>query len=165
MNQRREIKAEQVAEIITAQGKNKDKNVDRRLQAVLMYAQGAKREEIMQRTGYSQNHIYDLAKNYCEQGLGALVDNHYPGNHRNMNREEEALFLKEYEERAAAGEMVDVREIKADYAEKVGHETKSRGQIYALLERNEWRKVQPRSKHPKTASEAEREASKKLTNA
>jgi len=164
MGKRREISIEQVAEITAARAKNKDKNVDRRLQAVLMYAQGAKRAEIMQRTGYSQNYIYDLAKNYCEQGLGALVENHYPGNHRNMSREEEALFLKGYEERAAAGEMVDVREIKADYAKKIGRETRSRGQIYALLERNEWRKVQPRSQHPKAASEADREASKKLTN-
>ena len=50
MGKRREINAEQVAEIIAAQGKNKDKNVDRRLQAVLMYAQGAKRAEIMGRS-------------------------------------------------------------------------------------------------------------------
>jgi len=125
-----------------------------------MYAQGAKRAEIMQRTGYSQNHIYDLAKNYCEQGLGALVENHYPGNHRNMSREEEALFLKDFEERAAAGEMIDVREIKAGYVEKTGRETKSRGHIYTLLARNDWRKVMPRSKHPNQASEEEQDLAK-----
>jgi transposase len=158
-----EFSAEQVAEIETAREKNKEKNVERRLKAVLLYAQGEKRKNIVQITGYDANWICALASRYQREGLGALVENHYPGNHRNLSREEEALFLKGYEDRAAAGEMVDVREIKADYAEKVGRETRSRGHIYALLERHEWRKVQPRSQHPKAASEADREASKKLT--
>jgi hypothetical protein len=77
-----------------------------------------------------------------------------------MSREEEALFLKEFEERAAAGEMVDVREIKAGYAKKIGRETRSNGHIYTLLERNEWRKVMPRSKHPNQASEEEQALAK-----
>jgi transposase len=80
-----------------------------------------------------------------------------------MSREEEALFLKGYEERAAAGEIVDTREIKADYAAKVGRETRSNGHIYTLLERHGWRSVMPRSKHPNKASEEAIEASKKLT--
>ena len=163
MKKRMTISAEQVAEIKAAQSKNKDKNVDRRLQVLLMYAQGAKREEIQQRTGYTQNHIYDIAALYRDKGLPALVENHYPGNHRNMSREEEAAFLKQYEERAAAGEIIDTREIKADYAEKVGRETRSNGHIYTLLQRHDWRMVMPRSKHPNKADEATVEASKKLT--
>jgi len=155
MGKRMRFSEEQVAEMEAAQEKNKNKNVDRRLQALLMYARGAKSEEIRQRTGYSQNHIYDIAAQYREQGLGALAENHYPGNHRNMSREEEGRFLKQYAEKAAAGEMVDVREIKADYAEKVGRESRRHGHIYTLLERRDWRKVMPRSKHPNQASEEE----------
>ena len=163
MGKRMTISAEQVAEIETARAKNKDKNVERRLVALLMYAQGAKNAEIRQRTEYSQNHIYDIAALYRDNGLPALVENHYPGNHRNMSREEEALFLKGYEDRAAAGEIVDTREIKADYAAKLGRETRSRGHIYTLLKRHGWRSVMPRSKHPNKASEEAIEASKKLT--
>jgi transposase len=163
MGKRMTISAEQVAEIEAARKKNKDKNVDRRLQALLLYAQGEKRDGIAHITGYSKNHICDIAVAYRDQGLPALVENHYPGNHRNMSREEEALFLKGYEDRAAAGEMVTVKEIKLDYAEKVGRETRSNGQIYALLERHDWRKKMPRSKHPNKASDEEIEASKKLT--
>jgi len=147
--------AEQVAEIETARKKNTNKNVERRLLAVMLYAQGMKREDIAQRTGYSKNHICDLAKAYRDKGLGALVENHYPGNHRNMSFEQEAQFLKGYEEKAATGQMVDVREMKADYAEKVGRETRSNGHIYTLLARHGWHKVMPRSKHPNQASEEE----------
>ena len=113
MGKRMAFSVEQVAEIEAARQKNKDKNVERRLKAVLLYAQGEKRKTIAQITGYDANWICALAARYQREGLGALVDNHYPGNHRNMSREEEALFLKGYEDRAAAGEMVDVREIKA----------------------------------------------------
>jgi transposase len=155
MLKRKTYTEEQVAEIEAARAKNKDKNVERRLFAVLLYAQGASREEIKQRTGYAINYITDLAKKYRDKGLGALVDNHHTGNHRNMSREEEALFLKGFEERAAAGEMIDVREIKEAYEKKVGRATKSRGHIYTLLARNDWRKVMPRGKHPNQASEEE----------
>ena len=86
MGKRMTISEEQMAEIEAAQEKNKDKNVERRLQALQMYARGARREEIEQRTGYSQNHIYDIAAIYRDKGLGGLVENHYglqnvPGAH------------------------------------------------------------------------------------
>ena len=155
MLKRKTYTEEQVAEIEAARAKNKDKNVERRLLAVLLYAQSVEREEIAQRTGYAINHITDLAKKYRDNGLGALTGNHYAGNHRNLSRKEEALFLKGFEERAAAREMVDVREIKEAYEKKVGRATKSHGHIYTLLARNEWRKVMPRSKHPNQASEEE----------
>jgi transposase len=163
MRKRMGFMADQVAEIQSAKRKNRDKNVDRRLKAILLYAQGEKSKTIAEATGYTESCIYAMAARYRREGIGALVENHYAGNHRNMSHEEEALFLKGYEERSASGEIVDVREIKADYAKKVGRETRSRGQIYALLKRHGWRKVMPRSRHPKAASEAEREASKKLT--
>jgi hypothetical protein len=76
MRKRMTINTEQVAEIEAARAKNKDKNVERRLLALLLYAQGAKRMEIEQRTGYSQNHIYDIASLYRDKGLPALVENH-----------------------------------------------------------------------------------------
>ncbi len=43
----------------------------------------------------------------------------------------------------------------------VGHSVGS-GQIYYVLERHGWRKIMPRSKHPKKANEGAIEASKKL---
>jgi len=45
---------------------------------------------------------------------------------------------------------------------KVGHRISS-GQIYRVLHRHDWRKVMPRSRHPKKASEEVIATSKKLT--
>ena len=144
--------------------KNQNKHIDKRLQVVILRYEGLKDREIGEKLGYHRKRVSQLCAEFCSVGLEEYARNKHGGNHRNMSQEEEALFLKGFEERAAAGEMVDVREIKAGYAEKVGHETRSHGQIYALLERNGWRTVMPRSRHPKAASEADREASKKLTN-
>ena len=143
--------------------KNQNKRVDKRLQVIILRYEGLKDREIGEKLGYHRKRVSQLCAEFCRIGLEEYARNKHGGNRRNMSREEEALFLKGFEERATAGEMVDVREIKADYARKIGRETRSHGQIYALLERNGWRKVMPRSKHPNQASEAEIEASKKLT--
>ena len=57
--------------------------------------------------------------------------------------------------------MSMVNTLEPDYEEKVGH-TIGGSQIYRVLHRNNWRKVMPRSKHPKKAGDEAIEASKKL---
>ena len=79
-----------------------------------------------------------------------------------MSVEEEAEILAPFKERAAKGELVSVSEITRAYQDKVDHPISS-GQIYYVLHRHGWRKVMPRSKHPKKASDEEIAASKKLT--
>ena len=79
-----------------------------------------------------------------------------------MSYEEEAALLKPFEKKAEAGQMVEISEIKAAYQEAVGHPIGAT-QIYYVLHRHKWRKVMPRSRHPKKASEEVIEASKKLT--
>ena len=79
-----------------------------------------------------------------------------------MSCEEEAALMKPFEKKAEAGEMVEVSKIEAAYQEAVGHSIGT-GQIYYVLHRHGWRKVMPRSKHPKKANEEVIETSKKLT--
>ena len=57
--------------------------------------------------------------------------------------------------------MLDIHEIKEAYIAKVGHRI-GRGQIYRVLHRHGWRKIMPRRKHTKKASEEVIETSKKL---
>ena len=57
--------------------------------------------------------------------------------------------------------MVSVRDIETAYQEAVGHSIGT-GQIYYVLRRHGWRKIMPRSRHPKKASEEVIETSKKL---
>ena len=129
-----------------------------------MRAKGNTLAEIAQATGYSYSNITKLVRMYRADGLAAIVENHYGGNHRNMSYEEEAALLKPFEKKAEAGQIVEISEIKAAYQEAVGH-TVGTSQIYYVLHRQKWRKVMPRSRHPKKASEEVIETSKKLTRA
>ena len=125
-------------------------------------SEGHKNKDIAKATGYHEAYLRQLVSKYREGGLGALTDNHYPGNHRNLSYEEEADLLERFNEQAAAGQMVNTAEIKAAYETAVGHPIGG-GQIYYVLKRHNWRKVMPRSQHPKKADEEVIETSKKLT--
>ena len=153
---------EQIEELTNAAKANKRKDEDRRLRALLMRAKGNRLAEITQATGYSISNITKLVRTYRAGGLAAIVENHYGGNHRNMSYEEEAALLKPFEKKAEAGQMVEISEIKAAYQEAVGHSVGT-SQIYYVLHRHKWRKIMPRSRHPKKASEEVIETSKKLT--
>ena len=78
-----------------------------------------------------------------------------------MSVEEEAALLEPFQAEAEKGQIVEVSQIKAKYEEAVGHRIGG-SQIYYVLARHGWRKVMPRSKHPKKASEEVIETSKKL---
>ena len=73
-----------------------------------------------------------------------------------------ADILAPFKARAEKGELVEISEIAKAYQSAVDHHI-SRGQIYCVLHRHGWRKVMPRSKHPKKASGEEIAASKKIT--
>jgi len=162
MFKRYHINEDQISEINKARKENKNKNVERRLKVVALYADGIGREEIAEKTGCAKSYITELVMKYRDGGLQAIAGNNYHGNRRNMSFEEEAAFLEEYRTNAEKGQVVDVGAIKKAYEEKVGHSIGG-SQIYYVLRRHGWRKVMPRSKHPNKACDEEIEASKKLT--
>ena len=155
------ISAEQYAEIKAAQQGNRDKQIENRLKVLALRYEGKKLKEIAAATGFHHAHISNLIRKYFEEGLAAISEKHYSGNRRNMSIEEESAFLETYRQQAEAGHILDIREIETAYEEKVGHSIGS-SQIYRVLHRHGWRKVMPRSKHPKQASEEVIAASKKL---
>ena len=146
-------------EIEAARKKNRNKNVERRLCVLVMRAEGKSLEEISEKTGYHISTARKLIARYMRDGISAIAENHYKGNRRNMSFEEEAAILAPFIERAERGEMVDIREIAAAYQKAVPHKV-SDTQIYYVLHRHGWRKIMPRSRHPKKASEEAIEASK-----
>ena len=156
------ITEEQRKELEKARKKNKDKNVENRLKALIMRFEGKRYEEIGKQCEYHPSYVSQLVSKYWNQGLSSITGNHYKGNRRNMSIEEEEAFLSQYKKQAEQGQVVEVSAIKAAYEEKVGHSIGG-SQIYYVLARHGWRKVMPRSKHPNKASEEEIEASKKLT--
>ena len=150
---------EQHAEIKAARKANSDKQIDKRLEVPELRCEGVSQKEIAEKTGYHRSHVCNLIKMYFEKGLQAVAETHYVGNRRNMSYEEEAEILEQFRQKAEQGQMIDIREIEKAYREKVdrpiGH-----GQIYCVLNRHGWRKIMPRSKHPRKASEEVIETSK-----
>ena len=140
---------------------NRDKQTENRLKVLIMRCDGKKQKEISEVTGFARSHVCSIIRKYFEEGLTAISEKHYKPNRCNMSFEEEKNFLASYSEQAKQGHILCVKEIETAYIAKVGHSISS-GQIYRVLKRHGWRKVMPRSQHPKKASEEAIKASKKL---
>ena len=153
---------EDIIQINNARKSNRDKQIEKRLYVLVLRYGGKKLAEIVEITGFARSHVCNLIRKYFEEGLSAISEKHYQGNHRNMSLEAEKKFVETYRDKAESGHIIEVKEIRDAYEKAVGHAIGS-GQIYRVLWRNEWRKVMPRSRHPKKASNEAIEASKKLT--
>ena len=162
MSGRYKFSSEEIAEIQEARKKNTDKRVERRLRAIELRALGQSLKDVGYACDYHPSYVTTLVAKYREGGLKAIVDNHYRGNRRNMSVEEEATILEPFRKQAEAGKLVEISEIKAAYQEAVNHPI-SKAQIYYVLHRQGWRKIMPRSRHPKKAEEEVIATSKKLT--
>ena len=147
--------------IAAARKRNKDKRAEKRLYALELRAEGKSLVEVSAATGFHSGYITQLTAKYRAGGIEAISGNHYGGNRRNMSVEEEASLLEPFREKAEKGQIVEVSEIRSSYEQAVGHRTGG-SQIYYVLRRHGWRKVMPRSKHPKKASDEVIATSKKL---
>lgn len=150
------------AEIKSARKKNRDKQVDKRLLVLELRCQGKSLVEIAGITNFHRSYVSSIIRKYFEEGIESVAEKHYHGNRRNMSVEEEAAFLEQFFEKAEEGQMLDIHEVRAEYEKAVGHTTGC-AQVYRILHRHGWRKVMPRSRHPKKADEEVIETSKKLT--
>ena len=153
---------EQLEEIKKARKENHDKRIEKRLEALQLRAEGKRNKEISDKTGFHIQSITVLVSRYKKEGINGIIANHYRGNRRNLSYAEEEALLEPFRKDAEAGKMVSIKDIEAKYIEAVGH-TIGTSQIYYVLHRHNWRKIMPRSKHPKKASEEAIAASKKLT--
>jgi transposase len=157
-----EITEEQKAEIARERKRNKDKEVEKRLRAVQLRGEGHSNKEIGDKLEVHAKVVSRWVCKYVKEGITGLLKKQRGGNRHNLTREEERKFIEGFKEKAEKGELVTVKEIKIAYCEKIGHIC-GKGQIYRVLKRQGWGKTVPRKEHPKKASEAEIEASKKLT--
>ncbi len=134
---------EQDQEIIKAARKsNRDKQVERRLEAIALRAAGKNAKEISEITGYHPAYISQLMAKYRDGGIEAVTRYHHGGNKRNMSFAEEAELLEPFRQRASQGQPIKVSEIKEVYEKTVGH-TIGGSQIYYVLQRHGWRNAMP----------------------
>ncbi len=142
---------------------NCDKRIDKRLQVIILRYEGKKDIEIAEKLDYHRKRISQLCAEFKQIGLSNYIDKPRGGNNRNLSEAEEKVFLAQFEEAAKAGQIITIADIAAAYDEKTGKERASKSTAYYLLNKHDWRQITPRTVHPGKASEAEIEASKKLT--
>jgi transposase len=149
-------------EIRSAMKKAHHAGLYRRMEAVALRGEGKSNRETAEITKLHEKRVSQLVSLYCNKGLKALSEEgRKGGNRRNMTALQEKELLKEFKKMGESGQMITPIEIKKRYDEAIGRETKP-SFIYAVLKRNNWRKVMPRSKHPKRAIDEAIAASKKL---
>ena len=158
-----QISKEEYEAIKGKEKETREKRISKRLRILMLRYEGYKVSEIAKMYGMRINSISQLCRRYREQGLEKFVQNKYKSHRRALTEEEEKAILSPFEKAAEAGQVVTVKEIKAAFDKARGKDT-GRGYIYMLLKRHGWRKVMPRSKHPKAANEEACDASKKLNN-
>jgi len=162
MGKSHKISKEQSSEIAIIRKAIKDKKADKRLYAVQLRGEGMTNPSIAAKLDTSPKVVSNWVSSYIKNGISSLIGGKYGGNRRNMSFSEEEAFLDPFKNAAEAGQIIEVSAIKSAYEEKVGHSIGG-SQIYYVLRRHGWRKVMPRSKHPKKASEEDINSSKKLT--
>lgn len=140
-----------------------DAKLYRKIEVIDYAAKGYTHKEISELTDFSISRVSDLVREFAQNGIGYFIIEHRKGNNRrNLTPQQEKQLIDEFTEKAIKGQVVSLAEMKARYEEIRGKET-ANSTFYDFLERVNWRRVMPRGKHPKKASDEVIEASKKLT--
>lgn len=141
--------------------RNQNKRIDKKLQVIKLKYEGMTCKSIGEKLDYSKDRVAQLCKQFKLEGLEEFIRCKHTSHKRVMSETEEKEILDIFVEKANAGHVVTANDIRSEFEKKLGRKTDA-SYFYRLLKRHGWRKVMPRSQHPKKASEAEIEASKKL---
>lgn len=106
-------------------------------------------EAIAQTVGLSVSHVRRVWSDYLGGGLAAAQGRPKGGRrHQNLTVAQEQALLAPCQQEAQAGRLVTARGIKTRYQTAVGRPVPD-STVYRLLARHQWRRVQPRPRHPK----------------
>lgn len=109
---------------------------------------------------WNENHVRRVQSEYFRKGSSALIGAGRGGRHKqNLTQEQENELLAPYFEKAESGGILVVSEIKADYEKEFGSKV-PKSTVYRMLKRHGWRKLAPRSKHPKSDKSKQEEFKK-----
>jgi len=136
--------------------KTKEAEVLRRVQAIYLRARhGFLPEQIAQVTGYSVGTVHNLHSRYLKEG-DRVFDLGKPGgrNAAHMTPSEERAFLEPFTQAGDAGGILEIGPIHKAHRAALGRNIPL-STTYRLLHRHGWRKIMPRSRHPKADQEAQ----------
>jgi transposase len=127
-----------------------DKGDFQRVQCVWFRAvMGLNHKQVAPLIGWSESRVKQVWSNYFKHGEEVLIGIGRGGRHReNLSVEEEKLFLKDFAATASSGEMLIVDQVHAAYERMIGHSV-PKSTVYRMLDRQGWRKIVPRPRHPK----------------
>ena len=138
----------------------------RQAQAVVLPLEfGLSLQQTARAIGVSVGWACQLRRRFVLQGGASDPNRARPGGRRrqNLSREEEAAFLAPFFEKAKAGGILVVGEIKQALDARLGRKV-ALASAYNLLHRHGWRKLAPDKRHPQ-ADVAAQEAWKKTPRA
>jgi transposase len=129
----------------------------RQAQAVLLpLAFGLTLEQTAEAIGVSKGWACRLRRQFIRQGGLRNKPRPTRGGRRreNMTPEEETAFLAPFFEKAAAGGILVVSEIKQALDARLGRQV-ALASVYNLLHRHDWRKIAPDKRHVQTDVQAQ----------
>jgi|SRR5580692_5933388 transposase len=155
MRPRTEIASGQVAAIRRAMLAAPSKSAFQRLQCLWLRAkEGLSTEAIARTVGLSVSHVRRIWSDYLRAGLAGGQGRPKGGRrHQNLTVAREQAVLAPLKQEAQAGRLVTVRSFQRRYESELGHAVPP-STVYRLLARHQWRRVQPRPKHPKDNPQA-----------
>jgi len=96
-----------------------------------------KRSEVADKIGFVKTYISEISSKYLSGGINAIVGNNYKGNRRSLTLGQEVALLQLFKEKATAGQLVEISELKIAYEEATGKSLeKNPAQIYNVLKRH-----------------------------
>ena len=117
---------------------------------------------IAQITGYKLQTVRNIHSSFLKHGIKALSLNQKGGRHNSVfTFAEEKELIKEFEDKAKKGGIIEVSKIHKAYEEKAKQKV-AKSTVYRMLDRHNWRKITPRPSHPKSSTKAMEEFKKTL---
>ena len=122
----------------------------RRIQSIYLRAKyGYSAVQIADMVGFKIQTIRNLHAAYLKEGEAVLSMIGKGGRYRsNLSAEQEEALLAAFEVDGKLGEIVEVSQIQQAYEQHLGRPVPN-STVYRLLHRHGWRKLAPRSHHPK----------------
>ncbi|HZU02531.1 MAG TPA: winged helix-turn-helix domain-containing protein [Ktedonobacteraceae bacterium] len=122
-----------------------------------------KAEEIALHTGVSAPTVHRVISRYNRFGPTVIEQSTKGGRHHEyLTLQQEQAFLQPFFAQAQRGEIATAEQIHQAFEGEVQHPVHINS-IYRLLHRHGWRKLAPRSRHPK-ANQEEQDAFQKKTS-
>jgi transposase len=131
-----------------------------RWQAIFLTSKGLTSEVVAEYVGTTKGTVHQWVHQYNHNGPnGILLQGRGGRRFGLLTLEEERNLLEQVRSKAEQGRILTACAIKFHIEEKTGKEV-SEDYLYDVLHRHEWRKVMPRSRHPKADSAKQEEFKK-----